>query len=98
LEGLVLGAKKMTITKGMVENFIRHHPGCTQKDIARAFPTGSKIYGSHKFVATRIGELREEGKLPDVERCETCKRATTRGRKNLKLYLIDTGETEQTLF
>jgi len=78
----------MRITKDMVESFIRYHPGCTQRDIARAFPTGNKIYGSHKFVASHIQELRLEGKLPDVPRCETCKRAMTRGRKNLKLFLI----------
>ena len=85
----------MRITKFMVETFIKHHPGCTQKDIARAFPTGNKIYGSHKFVASHIEALRQEGRLPDVPRCETCRRAITRGRKNLKLYLIGEGQDDQ---
>lgn len=80
----------MVITPKIVEDFIRHHPGCTQRDIARALPTGSKIYGSHKFVASAVGVLRAEGKLPDVDRCPVCGRAKTRGRKNLKLFLNET--------
>lgn len=77
------------ITEAMVIGYIRRHPGCTQKQIATAFPTGSKLYGSHKFVSAVVARLREKGLVPDVPRCKVCKRALTRGHQNTRLYLND---------
>lgn len=75
------------ITKDAVEQYLREHPGSTQREIAAAFPTGDAVYGSHKFVANHVYALRREKKLPDVERCCACGGAFTRGRRNLKLFL-----------
>jgi hypothetical protein len=76
------------ITKDAVEQYIRAHPGATQRDIAEALPNNNPVYGSHKFVAHAVSSLRAEGKLPDVERCSACQGALTRGRRNLPLVLI----------
>jgi hypothetical protein len=78
----------MEITIKTVEQYIREHPGCTQKQIAAAFPNNNKLYGSHKFVASAVTELRRMGKVEDVERCDKCGRAMTRGRPNAPLYII----------
>lgn len=81
-------SRRYHISEAMVEGFIRKHPGCTQRDIAAAFPTGDRVYGSHKFVASIVTQMREKGKLPDVPRCAHCKRALTRGNRNTPLTLL----------
>lgn len=78
----------MRITEAMVEGFISLNPGCTQRDIAAAFPTGNTVYGSHKFVASIVTKMRKSGKLADVPRCPECGRALTRGHRNTPLTLL----------
>lgn len=80
---------KTFITKEKVEEFLRTNPGSTQKEIAQSMPTGDAVYGAHKFVASAVVALRAEGKLPDVERCDHCSQALTRGRRNARLFLLE---------
>ena len=66
-------------------------PGITTADLALKFPVGDPLYGTHKFIATAVAELRQLGLVEDVPRCPHCGAAKTRGRRNGELHLTATG-------
>ena len=70
---------------------IAKSPGVTTAELAVKFPVGDPLYGTHKFIATAVAELRQLWLVEDVPRCPTCGAAKTRGRRNGELHLTATG-------
>jgi hypothetical protein len=72
--------------------FIHEYSGkVTGIDVAMAFPVESKIYGRQQFTSALIARFRHAGFIKDCDRCQCCKRALTRGERNVPLHITEKG-------
>jgi hypothetical protein len=69
-----------------IYTYIKAHPGVTSIHVANTFPVDHPVYGRQRATSQAIASLRQRGLLVDCERCPTCRRAVTRGRRNIPLY------------
>jgi hypothetical protein len=74
-----------------VLEYIRDADGVTGAELADIFPVESMTYGRQRYTSTLIARYRSAGFIEDCSRCETCKRALTRGLRNVPLIITEKG-------
>jgi hypothetical protein len=79
-------------SKGLSEDaliclaFIIENPGTRMVTLATLLNKPHSIYGKQKAATLAIAELRRAGFIKDCRRCPYCRRALTRGLRNVPLY------------
>ena len=89
-------------SKGLSEDavicaaFLKENPGTRMITLATLLNKPHSIYGKQKAATLAIAELRRAGIIKDCRRCPYCRRALTRGLRNVPLFLTgQNGEFNQ---
>lgn len=70
---------------------IAKNPGVVSVAVADTLPIEHRLYGRQRATSAAVATLRRGGFIRDVDRCDCCNRALTRGQRNVGLFATPKG-------